>query len=35
MCHADHTASNNTAVPDAGLIEQLLRYLDGGLPKEE
>ena len=35
MNHAGHTASNNTAVPDTGLIEQLLRYLDGTLPQAE
>lgn len=35
MNHAGHTSSNNAAAPDAALIEQLLRSLDGTLPQDE
>jgi ferric-dicitrate binding protein FerR (iron transport regulator) len=35
MNHAYRTSSSNAAAPDAALIEQLLRYLDGTLPREE
>ena len=35
MNHAPHASSSSAAAPDAALIEQLLRHLDGTLPQEE
>ena len=34
MNHAPHASSSSAAAPDAALIEQLLRHLDGTLPQE-